>query len=648
MNSKKKLILPLLCTVVMILCSACSPKEISELDFQLKLNGNPLPERIEMIVGDEVTIDHAFVVNGKNIEYNLEGTAFSDVIYASSTKDRVVVQALEKGDGDLLFSVVSKGYENKLVTIPFTVSKPPLEVKLTQETPATEGASPEQSKPITINGEPVPAGGFDQDFLNSIMREKDASAPILEAEKLTMAHGTTAVIQLEAPANTTYTLKSEGDDIAKAELKDNILQISASTKGTTKIKIHAQNEDYEPADITIEVQVTLTPVSLDITSTQTDVTNATVEMGTTLTMKAVTAPTGAVLSATCDNDNMTVSVSKDVLNIKPSKLGKSTITVTASKENYEDAVFSFDVIAVPTKVGLTVDNPAVAMVLGSSATINTTLQSGATLTLDYPKDALEITQEGGKLHVKGLKLGEFSIKLTAQQEDFIDNLQTIKVQVTNEPLVMAAGVKSATGEVGKNTTVNFTVSQPDATVTATIHNNIAEVSVTNGVLHIKPTAVGDAVITLTATKEGYGSGTLSIALKVSEAAKIPETVDDLAASVFNLVNKARKAEGLSPLTYSSKAQKAADIRAKEIIELFSHTRPDGSDCFTALSETGVTMKSAGENLASGYETPKAVVDGWLASPGHRENIMRPDFTELAVGVATDSFGTIYWSQFFLS
>lgn len=116
--------------------------------------------------------------------------------------------------------------------------------------------------------------------------------------------------------------------------------------------------------------------------------------------------------------------------------------------------------------------------------------------------------------------------------------------------------------------------------------------------------------------------------------------------VVALVNAERAKEGLSPLTIDSKVQAAAQVRAKESKQLFSHTRPDGTSFATALKEQNVSYKGAGENIAWGQKTPEAVMKAWMNSSGHRANIMNPNFTTIGVGYYVDSNRTPYWCQLF--
>ena len=116
--------------------------------------------------------------------------------------------------------------------------------------------------------------------------------------------------------------------------------------------------------------------------------------------------------------------------------------------------------------------------------------------------------------------------------------------------------------------------------------------------------------------------------------------------VLNLVNAERAREGLSALTMDTKVQAAAQVRAKECKQSFSHTRPNGSSFATALKEQNVSYRRAGENIAWGQKTPQAVMNAWMNSSGHRANIMNPDYTTMGVGYYVDANGIPYWCQLF--
>lgn len=122
------------------------------------------------------------------------------------------------------------------------------------------------------------------------------------------------------------------------------------------------------------------------------------------------------------------------------------------------------------------------------------------------------------------------------------------------------------------------------------------------------------------------------------------TTTNAISEVYRLVNKERAAAGLPALTYASSRQVLADVRAKEISVNFAHTRPDGRRCFTVFEDYGFSWGSAvAENIAMGYSTPAAAVDGWMHSEGHRKNILSTDYTHIIVGYDPS---TKAWVQLF--
>lgn len=122
-----------------------------------------------------------------------------------------------------------------------------------------------------------------------------------------------------------------------------------------------------------------------------------------------------------------------------------------------------------------------------------------------------------------------------------------------------------------------------------------------------------------------------------------------ASEVLKLVNEERAAVGKKPLILNEKLCDAAMIRANEIVEKFSHTRPNETDCFTILYEKDISFSSAGENIAGGRSTPSGVMDQWVNSKGHYENIISSDFTDIGIGYVYDPYNKYqyYWVQMFI-
>lgn len=128
----------------------------------------------------------------------------------------------------------------------------------------------------------------------------------------------------------------------------------------------------------------------------------------------------------------------------------------------------------------------------------------------------------------------------------------------------------------------------------------------------------------------------------------PEWVDldAYAQEVLTLTNARREAAGLNPLSADPVLTEMAMLRARELEESYSHTRPSGENCKTVFREFETDLRFWGENAAKGNRTPEAVVEAWMDSPGHRENLLREDAEYLGVGVWQDEDGILYWVQLF--
>ncbi|MEI0605102.1 CAP domain-containing protein [Brachyspira alvinipulli] len=116
--------------------------------------------------------------------------------------------------------------------------------------------------------------------------------------------------------------------------------------------------------------------------------------------------------------------------------------------------------------------------------------------------------------------------------------------------------------------------------------------------------------------------------------------------VVELANIARKDNGTSSsLILDPTLTEAAQKRAEELIKLFSHTRPNGSQFLTVLKEYNITYNTSGENIANGQVDADDVMKSWLNSPGHRANILNGKFGKIGVGVFEYN-NSLYWVQIF--
>lgn len=131
--------------------------------------------------------------------------------------------------------------------------------------------------------------------------------------------------------------------------------------------------------------------------------------------------------------------------------------------------------------------------------------------------------------------------------------------------------------------------------------------------------------------------------------------------ILELVNQARSEArycgedyypAVSAVTWNCKLEDAAQLHTDDMIEnnFFSHTGSDGLSVANRVINQGYYYYYVGENIAAGQMTVESVMEAWLNSPGHCSNIMRSNYTEVAVVYETSSQTDyyIYWTQVFAS
>ena len=116
--------------------------------------------------------------------------------------------------------------------------------------------------------------------------------------------------------------------------------------------------------------------------------------------------------------------------------------------------------------------------------------------------------------------------------------------------------------------------------------------------------------------------------------------------VQQLVNNERSKAGLKPLQMDWELQRTARVKACDMAEnkYFSHQSPTYGSPFDMMKQFGITYKTAGENIAEGQRTPQEVMQAWMNSQGHRENIMKPEYTHIGVGYCEQGN---HWVQMFI-
>ncbi|MGW3360795.1 sigma-70 family RNA polymerase sigma factor [Streptomyces bungoensis] len=133
----------------------------------------------------------------------------------------------------------------------------------------------------------------------------------------------------------------------------------------------------------------------------------------------------------------------------------------------------------------------------------------------------------------------------------------------------------------------------------------------------------------------------------TRTALLGATPSDTVTQVVALVNKERAAAGCGPLTEDPQLEQAAQGHSDDMAArgFFDHTNPDGADPGQRITAAGYRWSTYGENIAQGQQTPEAVMDSWMNSPGHRANILNCSFKDIGVGVHRGTGGP-WWTQDF--
>lgn len=116
--------------------------------------------------------------------------------------------------------------------------------------------------------------------------------------------------------------------------------------------------------------------------------------------------------------------------------------------------------------------------------------------------------------------------------------------------------------------------------------------------------------------------------------------------VVTIVNQERAKAGCKALTVNAKLNLAAQRHSQDQADhqKMDHTGSDGSQPWDRVKAAGYSYRMVGENVAWNYQTPAAVMEGWMNSEGHRKNILNCSYTQIGVGVARSNGP--YWTQVF--
>lgn len=234
-----------------------------------------------------------------------------------------------------------------------------------------------------------------------------------------------------------------------------------------------------------------------------------------------------------------------------------------------------------------------------------------------------------------------SDKPTAQMKPTVTSSQP-----TSQTTQPAADISMAAAKPGQTTTTSTKQTTTSKTTTTTKPSSTQTTTSTTQAPTTSKTSTTTTAPTTTKAPTTTQAPTTTTQVPASSQALKGYYCYDFEAEVVRLINIERAKEGIGPVTMNQSLRSSAAVRALEIVNKFSHERPNGERWVTSIK---VRYKCAGENIAAGQRTPERVVQAWMNSEGHRKNIMNPRYSE--VGVAcyfeADSTYRYYWGQLFI-
>ncbi len=541
---------------------------------------------------------------------------------------KLVLSATQPGGGQLTLAATAKGYLDTNLTLPVRVEANTLELDWTVSAPeeTEEGEEPD----FWQEGETV-----------GVLAERSAVLTFTER------YG-----DPQTPTDAVLSAELDPPELGEVELGEGKLVFDAGKEyGDGTLTVIAEKAGFDTQILHIPLYVVRGQLPLRPTTGGEEIEAVELENGSSTTVKIETGA-GAELTAQLDCDAAVMTRNGNAFAIVGNSLGEGTLTITAEGEGWLGRSITLPVRVTRTKAAITPAAGEIAVAPGETEEMSfTTKPKGAAVRATVSGSGFTAKVSGETVHITAAEDAEGSaqITLSVSAPDYEDSSATITAKAQLEPIQLTLSEEAVTLEEGESGTVTATATPEGCTITAEATSGIT-VEVDGDTVTITPEKSG--TVTITASRANRDPVSATVKVTATPPIVLPdvdtETYAKDAAEIIRLTNEYRKANGLSALAHVELLDIPATLRAEEAGEVWSHTRPDGTNFHTVFAQCGLKYTAYGENLfaVNAEYTPAQVLEEWQDSPAHNENLLRENFNGIGVGVAKVK-GEYYYCQLFV-
>ena len=541
---------------------------------------------------------------------------------------KLILSATQPGGGQLTLAATAKGYLDTNLTLPVRVEANILELDWTVSAPeeTEEGEEPD----FWQEGETV-----------GVLAERSAVLTFTER------YG-----DPQTPTDAVLSAELDPPELGEVELGEGKLVFDAGKEyGDGTLTVIAEKAGFDTQILHIPLYVVRGQLPLRPTTGGEEIEAVELENGSSTTVKIETGA-GAELTAQLDCDAAVMTRNGNAFAIVGNSLGEGTLTITAEGEGWLGRSITLPVRVTRTKAAITPAAGEIAVAPGETEEMSfTTKPKGAAVRATVSGSGFTAKVSGETVHITAAEDAEGSaqITLSVSAPDYEDSSATITAKAQLEPIQLTLSEEAVTLEEGESGTVTATATPEGCTITAEATSGIT-VEVDGDTVTITPEKSG--TVTITASRANRDPVSATVKVTATPPIVLPdvdtETYAKDAAEIIRLTNEYRKANGLSALAHVELLDIPATLRAEEAGEVWSHTRPDGTNFHTVFAQCGLKYTAYGENLfaVNAEYTPAQVLEEWQDSPAHNENLLRENFNGIGVGVAKVK-GEYYYCQLFV-